>query len=235
MEANSDWSQLSPGLEKKAIQTGIRGKRPRFWSEVEISVDDTPSTEPLLTSEEGCTKVCIGLALDESSRTLHTALQLMDEGEVSHFRAKKSDDSWTIFKLYLIRITELKPPLDCWDTEEIQRVAGQLKEQGISLFREKRIVDSFHLFSRSLKLVLPLEVRLNTPKSVDSTIDFEHEIRQFVSSLYNNLAACQLEKKNHASVLYLCDQVLERNPKEVKAIYRKATALNGKYFKCLKF
>jgi len=230
MESNSDWSQLAPGLEKKVIQAGIRGNRPRFWSEVEISVDGTPSPEPLLPSGD-CTKVCIGLSLDESSRTLHTALQLMDEGEVSHFRAKKSDDSWTIFKLHLLRIIELKPPLDCWDSEEVQRVAGQLKDQGISLFREKRIVDSFHLFSRSLKLVLPLEVRLKTPKSVETNIDFEREIRQFVSSLYNNLAACQLEKKNYASALYLCDQVLERNPNEVKAIYRKATALNGNFFR----
>ncbi|KAI9563336.1 hypothetical protein GHT06_010797 [Daphnia sinensis] len=210
-----EWIQLKDGLLKKIIQKGIEGKRPRFWSEVMGKVikfpTDSEQENSLPFPEENATENLslfrIGVANDEWTRILELCIQLMDEGEA--------------------------PTLPNWDREEVIKVSKQLKEQGISLHREKQIIDSFYFFGRALKLLIPLEVRLthelarNPENKDEETIRLKGEITSLVASMYNNLAACQLAEAHYRHVIYLCDQVLERTPTDVKAIYRKASALFG--------
>ncbi|XP_057367878.1 FK506-binding protein-like [Daphnia carinata] len=236
-----DWIQLKEGLLKKVIQKGNEGKRPRFWSEIMGKVIKFPlgsdQEDSVLLPEENTTENLslfrIGFGNDEWTRILELCVQLMDEGEVSQFRAKTRNGEWLGFQLYLDEIVSQAPTMPCWDRAEVITVSKQLKEQGISLYRGKRIIDSFYFFGRALKLLIPLEVRLthelarNPENKDEETIRLKDDITSLVASMYNNLAACQLAVSHDRHVVYLCDQVLERTPTDLKAIYRKASALFG--------
>ncbi|KAK4025800.1 FK506-binding protein-like [Daphnia magna] len=236
-----EWIQLKEGLLKKIIQKGKEGKRPRFWSEVTGKLIKFPlgsnQDNSVLLPEENTTENLslfrIGVAHDELTRILELCIQLMDEGEVSQFRAKTRNGEWIEFQLYLYEIVSQAPPMPDWDRSEVIRVSKQLKEKGVSLHRGKQIIDSFYFFGRALKLLIPLEVRLthdlsrNPENKDEETIRLKDEITSLVASIYNNLAACQLAAAHYRHVVYLCDQVLERTPTDLKAIYRKASALFG--------
>lgn len=191
-------------MEKKVIRAGSRGKRPRFWSQVEVEA-----------SLAGHVELRIGEGSDKWARWVDTALQLMDEGEESRFRVRIDEDSTATFDLHLIRIISLSFPLDSWSPDDVLRVAEALKDRGVSLHKAGRITDSFHHFSRALRLVLPLEER------------HSERFRGLISSLYNNLAACQLDQSHFPQALYLSGQALERRSSDVKALYRKASALSS--------
>ena len=217
------WIQLGADLSKKILRAGSKGTRAHFWSQVEVNVDGAP-----LSIRE----LRVGQATDEWSRIIDSAVQLQDEGEESQFRTRtRSDNSWTTFRLHFVRITSQSAPLDTWSTDELIQVAEILKEQGISLHRDGRPVDSFYLFSRALKLLLPLETRLDRQQSLspanDETRAGAERIHSIISSLYNNLAACQLDQANFLPTVHLCDQALQRKASDVKALYRKGSALYG--------
>lgn len=242
-----EWIQLKEGLRKKMIEKGNEGKRPRFWSQVEGKVIRFPlgsdQENPMLLPEENATETFslfrIGVAHDERSRILELCLELMEEGEVSQFRAKTRNEEWIGFQLYLHGIVSQAPLVPSWDISEVIEVSKQLKEQAVSLHREKKIIDSFYVFGRGLKLLIPSEVRLtyqlarNPEIKDEETIKLKEEVTSLVASAYNNLAACQLAATHYKHVLYLCDQVLERTSTDLKAIYRKASALMGKILKFL--
>jgi len=97
-------------------------------------------------------------------------------------------------------------------------VIKDLKNRGVVLYQQKDIINSFNAFSQALKLAIPVEVKFNQNES---------EIVCVVASLYNNLAACHLERNNYHQVVELCDQVIVRNPNDIKAVYRKSSALMG--------
>lgn len=233
----SEWIHLKKDLSKKIIVKGSEGQRPRFWSQVngkitkflqdseEIAVQSGPSEE--------FSGLRIGVAQDEWSRIVETCLQLMDEGEVSQFRTKMRDGVWIGFQIHIINIVLQPLLIPYWEMSEVIDVSKQLKITGISLYRDKRTIDSFHVFSRALKLVLPVESRLdkhiadNLEKKDEERDVLKKEISLLVASLYNNLAACQLANENYDHVLHLCNQALERNPSDAKTIYRKVSALIG--------
>ena len=237
------WMSSGPNLSKLIVQFGTKGKRPKCWSQVQVEVKNLPidqTTEnslkcPDYFASNGSAVIVIGFATNEWAQILDLALQLMDENEVSVFRAKTRSNSNIKFQLHLIKIISVSPPLHMWSVPEIHQKTKQLKEQGISLYKTKNTVEAFHVFSKSLKLVLPLEVRLNRKiaQIEEATENEKHqksECTQLIEMISNNMAACQLDQKNYVHTIYLCDQVLKRNPSNVKAIYRKASAHKGDIF-----
>lgn len=236
----SEWIRLNDDLSKKIIHKGTLGNRPHFWSEVELkfvrcSLESDILPPVLCSSSEDCVRVRVGKACDEWSRILNVSIQLMDEGELSLFRAKSGDGTLIEFQLNLVTIVSQALLLPLWEVPNMIEVGHELKNLGVTLHKEKRTVDSFHLFAQALKILLPAEVRLTQQVAANSeNVDeqariWKEEITPTISSLYSNLAACQLEKGNYDMVLHLCDNALERNPSDSKAIYRKASALIGNY------
>lgn len=57
------------------------------------------------------------------------------------------------------------------------------------------------------------------------TVSVGVERRELLLALWLNLSLCMLHVGRHAEVISLCDRVLERNPKSVKALFRRASAL----------
>ena len=240
----SEWIHLKKDFLKKIIVKGNEGQRPRFWSQVNVKISKFPQDSDLeeqislpseSSSEEEFSGLRIGVPQDEWSRIVDICLLLMDEYEVSQFRTKTRDGGWIRFQIHLISIVHQPLLVPFWEVPEVMDVSKQLKELGISLYRDNRSIDSFHLFSRALKLVLPIEVRLtkqladNAENKDEEKELWKKEISLQVTSLYNNLAACQLANENYSYVLHLCDQALERNQSDPKTVYRKVSALIGKF------
>ena len=234
------WTSLSDSIQKHLVRSGEKGKKPRFWSEIEAQITNLPSNTlqelPASTSlrfTDGVLKFQVGLSCDEPTRILDQCVQLMDVQEVSQFRVKDSSGAWAALQIALVNIFTEVPRLPFWEPQQLLQVSNTLRELGVSLYKEKRVVDSFHAFSQAVKLVIPIEVKLNKELSGEASnssqekIALRSECKARIASLYCNLAACHLEKGNHEDVLYLCDQVLERNPEDVKAIYRKSSSLIG--------
>lgn len=232
-----EWIEMKKDLAKKVVEKGHQGKRPRFWCQIDGKVITfQPGTEegnPIADTTEELSMFRIGVAHDEWSRILELCLQLMDEREVSLFRTKTREGECITFELHLISIISQASPIPCWEVSEVIQVSKQLKEQGITLHRDKKTIDSFYVFARALKLLIPLEVRLikqladNRENKDEEAEVLKKDVTALVASIYNNLAACQLVEANYRHVLHLCDQVLERAPSDPKAIYRKASALLG--------
>jgi hypothetical protein len=231
-----EWIEIKKGLSKKVIDKGNEGKRPRFWSLINGKVikfqQRSDEENPIPETTEELSMLRIGVAHDEWFRIIELCFQLMDECEVSQFRAITREAACITFELHLISIVSQASPIPCWVVSEVIEVSKQLKGQGVALHREKKIIDSFYVFAQALKLLIPLEVRLikqlaDNRERKDEAEVLKKEITSSVASMYNNLAACQLVEANYGHVVFLCDQVLERVPSDSKAIYRKASALLG--------
>lgn len=231
---------LSDSIQKHLVQRGEEGKKPRFWSEIEVQISNLPTSTleglPVSTSlqfSEGVLKLQVGLSSDEPARILDQCVQLMNVQEVCQFRVKDSSGAWAALQIALVNIFTEVARVPFWEPQQLLQASNTLRELGVSLYKEKRIADSFHAFSQAVKLVIPIEVKLNKELSGESGVSsrekiaLRNECRARIASLYCNLAACHLEKGNHENVLYLCDQVLERSPEDVKAIYRKSSSLIG--------
>lgn len=243
MASTSEWILLKKDFSKKVISGGTKGKRPRFWSEVDGRLRRIPldselveATSPIdLSPWQEFFKLRIGVTNDEWSRIVDTSLQLIDEGEVSEFRAKMRDGTLIGFQLHLIKIVSQAQLLPFWEVSQVVEVSRELKQLAVSLFKEKKTIDSFYLFSRAVKTLIPVETLLarqlavNSENKDETTEHTKKEITAIVASLYSNLAACQLLESNYEHVLHLCDQALNRDPSDLKAIYRKGSALIGKF------
>lgn len=237
------WNSLSDSIQKHLVESGDSGKKPVFWSEIEVQISNVSASAleelPVSTTvqfSEGGLKLRVGLSSDESTRILETCVQLMNVREVSQFRVKDNNGGWAALQIALLDVLTEVPRLPFWEPQELLKASCTLRELGVTLFKEKRIADSFHAFSRALKLIVPIEVKLNKELSGESSspsqekLALRDECKSRIASLYCNLAACHLDKGNHEDVLYLCEQALERNPADVKAMYRKSSSLLGKKF-----
>jgi len=223
MDHQINWLQLSPNLLKFVEKKGRRGQRPRFGDHVEIL-----TTLSINESEKGIQQLQIGYGLSELSRLLDASALSMDEDEVSKFRAQLSSGEDINYEVNLTRIVSQLPHVYQWESSQLLSTIKHFKEQGVALYREKDIVNSFHAFSRALKLAIPVEVKYNqeaASPNAQEVCQSKTEILGLIASLYNNLSACHLEQKNFSQVVELCDQAMKRTPNDVKAIFRKSSAL----------
>lgn len=225
MDHDINWIQLTPDLLKLIEKKGRRGRRPQFGDHVEIQ-----TTLSIANFDEGIAQLQIGYGLSESLRLIESSVLSMDEGEVSQFRAQLSSGGSDNYEINLIRIVSHLPHVSKWESSELLLAIQHFKERGVTLYRERDIVNSFYAFSRALKLAIPAEVKYNwetANSKVHEACKSQMEIVGLVTSLYNNLGACHLEQKNYSQAVELCDQAIKRNPNDVKAIFRKSSALIG--------
>ena len=228
MEHQINWIQLNSTLLKFIEKKGRRGQRPQFGDHVEIQ-----TTFLNAEFEKEVEKLQIGYGLSESARLLELSALSMDEGEVSQFRAKLSTGEDVNYEINLIQIVSHLPHVSQWELPQLLSAIKHFKERGVALYKEKDIVSSFHAFSRALKLAIPVEVKYNqetASSNVREISEYEMEIVGLIPSLYNNLGACHLEQKNYDQVVEVSDQAMKRSPNDVKAIFRRSSALIGNVF-----
>lgn len=102
------------------------------------------------------------------------------------------------------------------------RYAYEHKDKGSRLFSSKNYRWAFRHFSWSYKYVVSLE-HDEVPEDVASQIELN--IKDLKLKCLLNLAACQLQNCSYDYAVENCAQALEIDPKNVKALYRRGTAL----------
>lgn len=92
--------------------------------------------------------------------------------------------------------------------------AARHKDAGNRLYEQRRYVDAFHRFNRSIRAVLFV-------RNVDA-------VRESRDALYtavcNNMAACQLQLANYEHAFRLSDKTLTVDPDNLKALVRRCRA-----------
>ena len=98
--------------------------------------------------------------------------------------------------------------------------AKHLKALGVEDFKNENVVEAFQKFGDALKLLVLLDGKrgVPVPENVEKTK------RELKLTLYNNLAGCQVKRSNWEYVIDLCNSVLEKDPDNVKALYRRGWA-----------
>lgn len=102
------------------------------------------------------------------------------------------------------------------------RYACEHKDKGSYLFSAKNYRWAFRHFSWSYKYVVSLE---HDEVPEDVATELELNIQSLKLKCLLNIAACQLQNYSYDYVVENCTQALEINPNNIKALYRRGTAL----------
>ncbi|XP_057334008.1 peptidyl-prolyl cis-trans isomerase FKBP4-like [Microplitis mediator] len=170
----------------------------------------------------------IGEADSEVDRQIERALKWMGEGESAVVNIKlPSDESESpalkiSLTLSLIKHEPFKPIWD-WTPSEKYLTASEYKERALKLMQENRVKDAFIRFSKAVSLIITLE----PINDLELPEDLLRDINNLRTSLYNNMAMCQLKYDNYEHVISLCTKVLARDKNNVRAMYRRGCAFGS--------
>ncbi|KAK9511841.1 hypothetical protein O3M35_000424 [Rhynocoris fuscipes] len=100
------------------------------------------------------------------------------------------------------------------DAEKKFEKAKNIKERGVELFKEGRVLDAYYRFKKAAQLLIFLDRN-------------QEQYLPTYLIVCNNLAQCHLQLGNYEHVLTLCSKVLEKEPLNVKCLLRRAAALEN--------
>lgn len=236
------WESADKSIKKNVLKPGIVYiKKPTECSTCTITVDMINVTgaseadlkekyhSTILDGEREKTMI-IGEASSEIDEKVERGICMMNVNERSlviiALPLKHSDESVVSdeciivkFEITLIHCERHKPVWE-WSAEEKHKVALRYKGRGTELFKDSRIVDAFRKFSKACKLLITLE----PIKDLELDKQLENNINDLRLALYNNMAICQLKRKNYQYVITLCIKVLDKDKNNVKALYRRGVA-----------
>ncbi|XP_012536035.1 70 kDa peptidyl-prolyl isomerase [Monomorium pharaonis] len=235
------WESADKSLKKNVLKPGIFIKKLTEGSTCTVIVENInvfgtseadliEKYHTVILDGERKKMLVIGEAGSEIDEKIERVLCMMNVNEkslitivVSPKQLDKpvvSNNSVTVkFEITLNHCNRHKPVWQ-WHTKEKYEVALRYKEIGTELFKDSRFVDAFHKFSKACKLLITLE------PIADLKLDkqLECNINDLRLTLYNNMAICQLKRKNYQYVITLCTKVLNKDSNNVKALYRRGVA-----------
>ncbi|XP_015113464.1 70 kDa peptidyl-prolyl isomerase-like, partial [Diachasma alloeum] len=165
-------------------------------------------------------------ALSEIDNKIERAIKRMGEHEVALITISlpSPNDSITIkFKATLTKHIPTKP-IWLWTPEEKYQTALKYKNMAVSLVRDNRLKDAFYRFSKACKIIISMEP---IEPDLELSEEMNKKIRELRTSLYNNMAMCQLKYNNYEHAIELCTKVLQRDENNVKALYRRGCSYGG--------
>lgn len=229
------WKSADNIVRKDIIKPGTFCKKPTECATCEVSIENINVTnasvhdlESKFNSEilnnRSKNTLTIGEANCEIDRQIERAIQMMMVLEKSlvivDILLEGIDNSLVIkFEITLNSIQAYKPIWE-WTPEEKYLVALKYKEAGVGLFKEGRYVDAFYRFSKACKILITLE----PIQDLELNKTLENNIYNLRLVLYNNMAGCQLNRKNYEHTISLCSKILNKESNNVKALYRRGVA-----------
>lgn len=230
------WESADKVVKKDVLIKSIEfSKKPTECASCEVVIEnihvDNASVEDLKKTFnsnilDGTIKkiLIIGEANCEIDRQIERAIQMMMVFEKSLVTLTISlegiDQPLTIkFEITLNKVQPYKPIWE-WTPEEKYSIALKYKESGVCLFKESRWVDAFHKFSKACKILITLE----PISDLELDTKLESDINNLRLVLYNNMAGCQLNRKNYEYTIDLCTKILNKDGSNVKALYRRGVA-----------
>ncbi|XP_033336210.2 tetratricopeptide repeat protein 9C [Megalopta genalis] len=226
------WVSADKKVTTNVIESGRYSKKASECANCEVIIEKIQVTNASIEDLkekynsvilDGITKksLVIGEANCEIDRLIERAIQMMNICEKREVTLDITEDADLVikFEITLTNMLSYKPIWE-WNPETKYSVALKYKETGVNLFKEHRWVDAFHKFSKACKILITLEPisDLELEKSL------EHDINNLRLVLYNNMAGCQLKRKNYEYTISLCTKILSKESNNVKALYRRGVA-----------
>ncbi|MGH0171178.1 UNVERIFIED_CONTAM: hypothetical protein FKN15_060602 [Acipenser sinensis] len=227
-------------LRKKVLTPG-RGvcSQPKSGQEVTVKVqgmleDGTViEKDPKLTFVIGDRDVNqVGSCLGFFIRALELCAPLMQKDEIALLitsakyaygqRGRDPDipaDASLLYELQLLEVRE-RPSLQSLSASDCIRIGSQKRERGNYYFQREEYQDAFQSYSTALQV-------LSAPASAAPTPEHE-ELRGGRVKCLNNLAAVHIKLERYDDALETSSSVLELDPDNVKALFRKGKLLSAK-------
>uniref|UniRef100_A0A6V7KV69 BDBT FKBP like N-terminal domain-containing protein n=1 Tax=Bracon brevicornis TaxID=1563983 RepID=A0A6V7KV69_9HYME len=180
----------------------------------------------------GRSEVCFTVdeTLSEVDQQIEKAIRWMGEGEVAaisiNLPSLPRNEEFHVTIKFIATLTKIIPfkPMWEWTPEEKYERSLRYKEIAVCLINAGRIKDAFHRFSKACKIIISME-------PIDPDLELPEELLKKIqvlrTSLYNNMAMCQLKYDNYEHAIDLCTKVLQRDENNVKALYRRGCAYGG--------
>ncbi|XP_050589387.1 uncharacterized protein LOC126921676 [Bombus affinis] len=229
------WKSADNIVRKDIIKPGTFSRKPTDCASCEVVIENinviNASVEDLKNKFNsqilhGISKevLTIGEANCEIDRQIERAIQMMMVLEKSlvtiDIMLEGIDDRLVIkFEITLNKVEPYKPIWE-WSPQDKYSIALKYKEAGVCLFQKHRYVDAFYKFSKACKILITLEPIQDL--ELDKTL--ETKINNLRLILYNNMAGCQLSRKNYEHTISLCNKILNKEANNVKALYRRGVA-----------
>lgn len=229
------WESADKVVKKLVIQAAAFSRKPTERAICHLIIENiSVNNEPVKNLQERFQSeildgsiekvIVIGDANAEIDKQIERAIQMMMISEKSRITVLMPGEiiEEPISVQFEATLTKFEPfkPIWEWTPREKYDIAFKYKEAGVQLFKEDRCVDAFHKFSKACKLLITLEPIFDL--ELEQTL--EDNINSLRLVLYNNMAGCQLNRKNYEHTISLCTKVLQKDGNNVKALYRRGIA-----------
>ncbi|KAM9000625.1 FK506-binding protein-like isoform X2 [Sarcophilus harrisii] len=199
------WHCPDGSFVKRIMVQGQGLDKPKGGSQCQVLVSGLP---PGVGLPEGWTELTVGSGSWRDSlwgEVLEKCLETMCSGEQAELLLPGGAEPPA-----LITLASFTMGKDSWEltVREKEELASEERARGTELFRAGNPEAAARCYSRALRLLMTLP----PPGPADRTI------------LHANLAACQLQLGQPTLAAQSCDRVLERDPRHVKALYRRGVA-----------
>ncbi|XP_074167467.1 FK506-binding protein-like isoform X2 [Sminthopsis crassicaudata] len=199
------WHCPDGSFVKRIMVQGQGLDKPKGGSLCQVLVSGLP---PGVGLPEGWTELTVGSGPWRDSlwgEVLEKCLETMCSGEQAELLLPGGAEPPA-----LVTLASFTMGKDSWElsVKEKEELASEERARGTELFRAGNPEAAARCYSRALRLLMTLP----PPGPPDRTI------------LHANLAACQLQLGQPTLAAQSCDRVLERDPRHVKALYRRGVA-----------
>ncbi|XP_068929431.1 FK506-binding protein-like isoform X2 [Petaurus breviceps papuanus] len=199
------WHCPDGSFVKRIMVQGQGLDKPKGGSQCQVLVSGLP---PGVGLPEGWTELTVGSGPWRDSpwgEVLEKCLETMCSGEQAELLLPGGAEPPALITLASFTLGK-----DSWElsVREKEKLASEERARGTELFRAGNPEAAARCYGRALRLLLTLP----PPGPPDRTI------------LHANLAACQLQLGQPTLAAQSCDRVLERDPRHVKALYRRGVA-----------
>eukprot|EP00210_Caulerpa_lentillifera_P001231 g1187.t1 len=214
---------------KKTLKSIDKWRKPREGSVVKIRytarlTDGTVFDERLEGNE-------LEFMIDEEQviEGLDKAIMKMNEGEtaeitigskyafVEETQAEKAVIPAGADVIYEVELIDVKDPKNTYEmsSEEKLESCQELKEKGNKAYKEGKYIRAISKYEQALK---PIEYDTNFDE------DTKKQAKEMKKVIWLNIAAVSLKQGEYSKALSNCNKVLEAEPNNIKALYRRSQA-----------
>lgn len=226
---------LGNGLLKKKVLTAGKGPETRPRKGQDVTVRLKTSLEDGSVVEDDAS-LSFTLGDGDVTQALDLCVQLMGIEETVLIDANSkycygkegrspniSPNANLVFEATLLDAKD-GPDLELLTGEEKLALANKKRERGNFYYQRADYVFAINSYEIALKIV-------NSSSKVDFTPEEEDELLDVKMKCLNNLAASQLKLDHYEAALKSCNLVLEQQPENIKALFRKGKVLaqQGEY------
>ncbi|KAM5194092.1 peptidyl-prolyl cis-trans isomerase FKBP8 [Mantella aurantiaca] len=231
-----DWIDiLGNGTLRKKVLTKGQGPESRPKKGEDVTVMLKTSLKDGNVTEENIS-LTFTLGDGDVMQCMDLCVQLMELGETALIEAdakycygkqgRNPDIPPNVSLVLEVSLLEVKdgPDLELLSGQQKLDLANKKRERGNFYYQQMDYVFAINSYDIALKIV-------NSSSKVDFTFEEEAELLDVKIKCLNNLAASQLKLDHFEAALKSCNMVLEQQPENIKALFRKGKVLaqQGEY------